>query len=51
MGIRNLCLTERKIKIGQGFQSGNWGDHVEEKISNWIDYYVQNNIWKNEKVH
>ena len=28
MGIRNLCLTERKIKIGQGFQSGNWGDQA-----------------------
>ena len=27
-----------------------WGMTVEEKMSKWIDY-VQNNIWKNEKVH
>ena len=32
MGIRNLCLTERKIKIGQGFQSGNWGDQGNSTV-------------------
>ena len=32
MGIRNLCLTERKIKIRLGFKSGNWGDQGNSTV-------------------
>ena len=33
MGIKTLYLTEGKIKIRQGFKSGNWGNQGNSSVS------------------
>ena len=33
MGIKTLYLTEGKIRIRQGFKSGNWGNQGNSSVS------------------
>ena len=33
MGIKTLYLTEGKIRIRQGFKSGNWGNQGNSTVS------------------
>ena len=39
MGIKTLYLTEGKIKIRQGFKSGNWGNQGNSSVSLWFLFF------------